>query len=343
MKILLIGGTGTISTAISKLLLAQNHELYLLNRGSKNIFADAQYITCDIHDESAVAQKIASLQFDAVADFVAYTREDVVRDYKLFVEKTKQYFFISSASAYQKPPVDYRVSESTPLVNPFWEYSRNKIACEDFLMEKYRTENFPVTIVRPSHTYNEYKVPVAVHGTYCSWQVLQRMLDGKKIIIPGDGATLWTLTHSSDFARAFVRLIGNPHALGQAVHIVGNESMTWDMIYETIAAALGVKLNAVHIASDFLAKVGTQYSLEGNLLGDKSRTVVFDTTKLKQLVPDFCAHVSMAEGLRASVRYVLQHEECHAEDKAFDTWCDNVIATYENALAQLLNESTSSL
>ena len=246
------------------------------------------------------------------------------RDIRLFQNKTRQYIFISSASAYQKPLTDYRITESTPLVNPYWQYSRNKIEAEEVLMSAYRTSGFPVTIVRPSHTYNGTKPPVAVHGDKGNWQILKRILDGKPVIIPGDGSSLWTLTHSKDFAKGYVGLMANPHAIGNAFHITTDESMTWNQIYQTIADALGKPLNALHVASDFLAKHSDHYDFRGELLGDKAATVVFDNSKIKRLVPDFICHISMADGLRQAVHYMLSHPETQTPDPEFDSWCDRI-------------------
>lgn len=239
--------------------------------------------------------------------------------------------YISSASAYQKPLASPYITEGTPLSNPHWEYSRNKIACEELLMHHYRNEGFPVTIIRPSHTYCERSVPVAVHGEKGSWQVLKRMLEGKPVIIPGDGTTLWTVTHNSDFAKAFVGLMGNAHAIGETFQITGDESLTWNQIYETVAQALGVELHPYHVASDFLAAVGSQYDLEGNLIGDKAHTVIFDNTKLKRAVPGFCATTRFDQGVRMVIDNVLRHPELQTPDPEFDAWCDAVIAAQEQA------------
>jgi len=336
MKILLIGGTGTISTAVTRRLISQGQELYLLNRGiRKDSPEGAREIICDIHNEKDASQKLNGMTFDAVADFIAYSQEDLERDYRLFAGTTKQFIFISSASAYQKPPTDYIITESTPLSNPFWEYSRKKAAGERYLMEKYTAEGFPITIVRPSHTYDERKVPVAVHGAKGSWQVIKRMLEGKPVIIPGDGTSLWTLTHNSDFAAGFTGLIGNPKALGQAVQIMTDERLTWNQIYETIAGAAGTELHAVHISSDFLAAAGKQYDFSGELLGDKAHTVVFDISKLRRMVPDFAPKITMVQGLRTTVQYVLTHTDCQHSDPEFDTWCDKIIDIRKKALAAL--------
>lgn len=324
MKALFIGGTGTISADVVALAQSRGWEITLLNRGTKALPQGVRSIIADIHDENAVAKAIASENYDVVAQFIAYTAADVERDIRLFKDKTRQYLFISSASAYQKPLTDYRITESTPLVNPYWEYSRNKIAAEELLMKAYRTDGFPVTIVRPSHTYNGTKPPVSVHGAHGNWQILQRILEGKPVIIPGDGTSLWTLTHAKDFAKGFVGLMANPHAIGHAFHITSDESMTWNQIYETIAEALGKPLNALHVASDFLARHGGSYDFRGELLGDKASTVVFDNSKIKRLVPDFICNVSIAEGLRESVRYMLSHPETQTPDPEFDEWCDRI-------------------
>lgn len=332
MKVLFIGGTGTISMAISRLLLSQGHTLYLLNRGSRNtgLSGDLIELKADINDEAAVAALISDLKFDVVADFIAFVPEQLERDYRLFREKTKQFIYISSASAYQKPLSDYRINEGTPLANPYWEYSRNKIAGEEYLMKLYREEGFPVTIVRPSHTYDERSIPLGAHGEKGSFSVIKRMLEGKPVIIHGDGTSLWTITHNSDFAKGFVGLMGNIHAIGEAVQITSDESVTWNQIYQIIADALHVKLNAVHVASEFLDAC-SDYDFAGSLLGDKANTVVFDNSKLKRLVPGFTATVRADQGIRSTIEYVLSHPECQVEDPEFDDWCDRVIEVLEDA------------
>lgn len=332
MKVLFIGGTGTISMAISRLLLSQGHTLYLLNRGNRNTGLSGNLIElkADINDEAAVSDLIRDLDFDVVADFIAFVPEQLKRDYRLFGGKTRQFIYISSASAYQKPLSDYRVSEGTPLANPYWEYSRNKIAGEEYLMRLYREEGFPVTIIRPSHTYDERSVPLGVHGKNGSYSVIQRMQEGRPVIIHGDGTSLWTLTHNSDFARAFVGLMGNVHAIGEAVQITSDESLTWNQIYGIIADSLGVKLNAVHVSSEFLDACG-DYDFAGSLLGDKANTVVFDNGKLKRLVPGFTATVRADQGIRDTIAYVLSHPECQRQDPEFDSWCDRVINALDAA------------
>lgn len=337
MKALFIGGTGIISTAISKQLLQDGKwELYLLNRGTRNsVLPDGvKELKVDINDEAAAAKLIGDMNFDVVTDFIAFVPSQLERDFRLFGGRTKQFIFISSASAYQKPLSDYRVNESTPLSNPYWEYSRNKIACEDFLMKTYRESGFPVTIVRPSHTYDERYIPLGVHGNKGSWQVVKRMLESKPVIIHGDGTSLWTMTHNSDFAKAFVGLMGNLHAIGESVQIVSDETVTWNQIYKAIADTLNVELKPYYVSSDFLAKCG-KYDFLGSLIGDKSNSVVFDNTKLKRLVPGFTAEKRFDEGVRETVEYVLSHKEFQVEDDEFDAWCDKVIKTLDKAVTEI--------
>jgi len=326
MKILFIGGTGTISAAISKLLISQGHDLYLLNRGQRNdtLPKGAHCLIADVNDEEKVAGLIKDLDFDCVVDFIAFVPEHLQRDYRLFKDKTKQFIFISSTSAYQKPLSDYRITESTPLANPYWQYSRNKIACEDYLMKLYREEGFPVTIVRPSHTYDERKVPLGVHGNIGSWAIVKRIIEGKQVIIHGDGTSLWTMTHATDFAKGFIGLIGNIHAQGEAVHITSDETLTWNQIYRCIADAVGKPLKAIHVSSEFLDAAGP-YDFQGGLLGDKANSVVFDNAKLKRLVPGFVAEKRFDQGIKETIDYILTHKECQLEDEVFDRWCDDVI------------------
>ena len=333
MKALFIGGTGTISMAITKQLAANpDWELYLLNRGTRaqELPEGVKTITADINNEAQVAEAIKDINFDCVCDFIAFVPAQLERDYRLFAGKTKQFMFISSASAYQKPLSDYKITESTPLANPYWEYSRNKIACEEYLMKQYREAGFPITIIRPSHTYDERNVPVGAHGDKGSWQVLKRMMEGKPVIIQGDGTSLWTITHNSDFAKAFIGLMGNIHAIGEAYHITTDESVTWNQIYAIIADELGVELKAYHVPSDFLDEVG-KYDYRGGLIGDKSNTVVFDNSKVKRAVPGFTCTVRADQGLRKTVQHMLATPELQQDDPEFDQWCDKVIAALESA------------
>ena len=337
MKILIIGGTGTISTAISRRLAESGHELYLLNRGNANniLPTDIRFIKTDINDEKAAAEALSDMKFDAVCDFIGFVKPQLERDFRLFAGKTKQFVYISSASAYNKLPSDYVITEGTSLANPFWEYSRNKIQCEEYLVKLYRDEGFPVTIVRPSHTYNERSVPLGVHGRKGSWQVIKRMLEGKPVIIHGDGTSLWTMTDSRDFAEGFIGLLGNPHAIGEAFQITSDETHTWNQIYQTIARCLGVELKPYYVSSEFLSAV-SNYDFRGSLIGDKSNSVVFDNSKLKRAVPDFRPKIRFEEGIRNTLNYVLCHKECQTEDEEFDKWCDKVIAALENAKKEIL-------
>lgn len=336
MKILIIGGTGTISMAITRRLAARGEDVILLNRGNRaaEIPENITVIQADINDEQDVAAKTAGMQFDCVCDFIGFRPEQVERDYRLFGGRTRQYIYVSSSSAYNKPVSSYIISEGTTLANPYWLYSRNKIASEEMCLKLYREQGFPITIVRPSHTYDERYIPVGVIGKKGGWQLLKRMMEGKPVIIHGDGSSLWTCTFNTDFALGFCGLIGNPHAIGEAFHITSDESLTWDQIYECIAAALGVKLNAVHVSSEFLAAV-SDYDLEGSLTGDKACSVVFDTTKLKKAVPEFHPTVSFAEGIRRTVQNFLSNPAMQVEDPEFDAWCDRVIAALEKAKAEI--------
>ncbi|HEX3016302.1 MAG TPA: SDR family oxidoreductase [Caproicibacter sp.] len=335
MRVLLIGGTGTISSAISSLCIEKGFELYLLNRGNKTAFVPdgAKIITGDIHQEAEIEQAVNGLSFDVVADFIAFEPADVERDCRIFQGRTGQYIFISSASAYQKPLSSPFITESTPLANPYWEYSQKKIACEEFLMERYRTQGFPVTIIRPSHTYGNTSVPVAVHGRNGSFSVLERIRKGKKVIVQGDGSSLWTLTHNTDFAKAFVGIMGNAHALGEIYQITSDESLTWNQIYDIIGSALGVKPKIVHIPSDVLASLSSDFY--GGLIGDKSNSVIFDNTKIKKAVPGFTATTRFDQGVRRTLEYIYSHKECQKEDPEFDAWCDKVIELYENFVSTL--------
>ena len=338
MRILFIGGTGTISSAITQQLAATEHELWLLNRGNRKgeVPQNVKQIVADINDENAVLEKLGDTKFDAVCDFIGFVPDQVERDFRLFAGCTRQYVYISSASAYNKPARSYVINEGTTLANPHWQYSRDKIACEELLMKHYREDGFPVTIVRPSHTYCERGVPVSVHGPKGSWQVLKRMMEGKRVIVHGDGSSLWTMTWNGDFAKGFIGLLGNPHAIGEVFQIMSDESLTWNQIYQAVADALGVEFKPYYVSSEYLAAVAPkEYDLEGNLTGDKAVTVVFDCSKLKCAVPGYQATVRFEEGVRRCVDYILAHPELQQEDQEFDAWCDRVIEALEAAKAKI--------
>ena len=307
MKILLIGGTGTISSAITRQLAESGHDLWLLNRGNRKaeVPASVKQVICDINDETTVLQKIGDARFDAVCEFIGFVTSQVERDIRLFRNRTNQYIYISSASAYNKPAASHVITEGTTLANPYWQYSRDKIACEELLMREYRENGFPVTIIRPSHTYCERGVPVSVHGPKGSWQV---------------------------FAKGFIGLIGNPKAIGEAFQIMSDEQLSWNQIYASVAKALGATFRPYYVASTFLADVcPKEYDLLGNLIGDKAVSVVFDCTKLKRAVPGFQATTRFDEGVRRCITYLLSHPELQVEDPEFDAWCERVIAVQEQA------------
>ena len=336
LKILLIGGTGTISMAVTRRLAAQGHEVFLLNRGTRSagLPESVTVLRGDISKEAETAKLLEGMQFDAVGEFIGFTPDQVQRDVRLFSGKTRQYLYISSASAYQKPLSESVITESTPLCNPYWQYSRDKIACEEYLMQQYRENGFPVTIIRPSHTYDERSVPLGVHGKNGSWQVVRRIMEGKPVIIHGDGTSLWTITHNSDFAKGYCGLVGNIHAIGQAYHITSDERVTWNQIYQCIADTLGVPLKACHIPSDFLAAI-SDYDFEGSLIGDKACTVNFDNTKIKRAVPEFRADIRADQGIRQTVQHILAHPELQTPDPEFDAWCDRVITAFERLKGEL--------
>ncbi|MFH0989947.1 MAG: SDR family oxidoreductase [bacterium] len=325
MKVLFIGGSGTISTAVSRQAIVKEYQLYLLNRGLRSEpLPGSHSLIADIHKPEEVRSVLQDLNFDVVVDWIAYTPDDIERDLTLFRGRVKQYVFISSASAYQKPLTHYIITESTPLHNPYWEYSRNKIACEDRLMRAYREEGFPVTIVRPSFTYDR-NFPIAIGGSGC-YTIADRLSNGRPIIVHGDGSSLWVMTHAEDFARGFLGLLGNTRALGHAFHITSDEVLTWNQIYQTIAEALGVEAKIVHISSDFIAQVSPQ--LAGNLLGDKSWSVVFDNSKIKTFVPGFQATISFRDGIRRALAWFAADERRRRIDEAVHAEMDRILDAY---------------
>jgi nucleoside-diphosphate-sugar epimerase len=327
MKALFVGGTGVISGAITALAVRRGWDVTLLNRGNAPVPEGTRALRADIADEAAVAAALGKQRFDVVANFIVYTPDQIERDLRLFAKSAGQYIFISSASAYQKPPTDWWITESTPLHNPYWQYSRDKIACEERLTRAYREDGFPATVVRPSHTYAERSLPLPLHGAHGVWQVVDRLRNGKPVIVPGDGSSLWTVTHADDFAVAFLGLMGHPKAIGQAFQITSDEQLTWDQVVAAVAAALGVEPKIAHIASVFL--VACDPDLAGPLLGDKSRSVAFDNAKVKRLVPEYVAPTRFVDGARRSVAWFLAHPEAQRPDPAFDAWCDRVIAAHE--------------
>lgn len=326
MRVLFIGGTGNISTAVSALAVERGIDLVLLNRGQgKAHIPGATHLQGDIHQPGQVRAALAGMRFDAVVNWVAYVPEDIERDIDLFRGMTDQYVFISSASAYQKPAVTPIITESTPLHNPFWRYSRNKAACEARLLSAYDAEDFPVTIVRPSHTY-AHLIPAIMGGPYA---VAERLLKGLPVIVHGDGTSLWTVTHAEDFAKGFIGLLANPHALGHAVHITSDELLNWNQIHEITAHALGVEPKIVHIPSDFIARVDPEVG--PGLLGDKSWSVIFDNSKIKRLVPEYQATIPFHRGIEKVLAWFDEDESRKLVNPAAHEQMDKILRAYAAA------------
>jgi nucleoside-diphosphate-sugar epimerase len=325
MRVLFIGGTGFISAAASRMAISRGFELYLLNRGSRIAAMPGSHdLVADIRHLQDVRAVLRGLDFDVVVDWIAYTADDVERDIGLFRGQVKQYVFISSASAYQKPPDHYLISESTPLSNPFWEYARGKIACERRLMQAYRDEGFPVTIVRPSMTYDS-NLPIALGG-WGTYTLVDRLMKGLPVIVHGDGSSLWVVTHADDFAQGLLGLLGNERALGEAFHITSDKVLTWNQIYQGIAEALGAEANIVHIPSDFIARVAPH--LAGSLLGDKTWSVVFDNSKIKEFVPDFQATIGFRDGIRRTLDWFAADEHRRRVDETVHSEMDRILRAY---------------
>ena len=327
MKLLFIGGTGTISSACSRLAIERGHDLVLLNRGQttmRPVPEGAQVLRGDIRDREQARAALEGRAFDAVVNWVAYTPDHVDADIELFRGRTAQYIFISSASAYQKPPARVPITESTPLANPVWLYSRNKIACEERLMQAHSEERFPVTIVRPSHTYDRTRCPF--RGGYT---MIGRMRKGQDVIVHGDGTSLWTLTHHADFARGFVGLLGNPGAIGEAVHITSDEALTWNEIYRLVGRAAGVEPQLVHVPSELIAAYDAEWGV--SLLGDKAHSMIFDNAKLKRLVPDFRARIPFEQGAREIVAWFDADPANRPVEARLDETIDRILAAYRAA------------
>jgi len=336
MKVLFIGGTGTISQAVSELAVEKGIDLYLFNRGNNNHLAPkkAKIIEGNIRNQEEAKKKLLNHKFDAVVDWVAFSPEHIKNDIEIFRDKTDQYIFISTASAYQKPQTSYLIDESTPLANPYWEYSQKKIACENILMAEYRKNDFPITIVRPSHTYGKTSIPAAINSSKAPWTLIDRMRKRKKILVHGDGSSLWTMTHNSDFAQAFIGLIGNIQAIGHAFQITSDEILNWNQIYKAIALAAGVEdLKLVHVASEKIAEYDDIYI--GKLLGDKAASVVFDNSKIKRFVPQFKAVTPFAEGVKESIEWFDAHPELKNIDQKWNNLMNKIIEENESKYSNL--------
>ena len=324
LRILMIGGTGLISSASTRLAVERGLDVTVLNRGTsatRPLPDDAELVQADIRDPESVRAALGDREFDAVVDWVAFTPEHVATDVELFTGRTGQYVFISSASAYQTPPERLPVTESTPLRNPYWQYSRDKIACEDLLVSAYRDTGFPVTIVRPSHTYDRTSVPL--DG---GWTSVERMRQGKEVVVHGDGTSLWTLTHHEDFARGLVPLLGDPRVLGDAFHITSDDVLTWDQIVRALGAAAGVEPRIVHVPSDVIAAADPEWG--AGLLGDKAHSMVFDTTKVRRVVPEFTTTIRFEQGAREIVAWHEADPARRTVDARMDALMDDLVERF---------------
>ncbi len=326
MRVLFIGGTGVISSACARLAATRGMELCLFNRGqtSRPIPEEVEVLQGDTRDRASVARALAGRWFDAVVNFVAFTPDQVEADIEFFRGRVGQYILISSASAYQKPIGSLPITESTPLHNPYWDYARAKIACEERLVQAYRQDGFPMTIVRPSHTYDRTKVPLLGYYT-----AIDRMRRGKTVIVHGDGTSLWVLTHHQDFARGFVGLLGAPQAIGNAYHITSDEVLTWNQIYATVARAAGVQPRILHVPSEAIAHFDAE--MGAGLLGDKAHSVIFDNTKIKRLVPDFVATIPFRQGAAEIVAWYDADPARQVVDQGVDQLLDRIVAAYTPA------------
>jgi nucleoside-diphosphate-sugar epimerase len=324
LQVLFIGGSGVISSACAALAVRRGIDLYALSRGNQTprpLPAEVTALTADIRDPESVSAAIGDRDFDAVVDWVAFTPEHVRTDLALFTGRTRQYVFISSASAYQTPPARLPVVESTPLRNPHWQYSRDKIACEDLLVAAYREHGFPATIVRPSHTYDRTSVPF--DG---GWTAIHRMRQGREVVVHGDGTSLWTLTHHEDFATGFVPLLGHPAAVGDSFHITSDEVLTWNQIAGAFAAATGVEARLVHVPSDAIAAADPVWG--ASLLGDKAHSMVFDNTKIRRLVPGFAPSIPFHVGAREIVAWHDADPSRQRVDERLDTVMDALVEAH---------------
>jgi nucleoside-diphosphate-sugar epimerase len=324
LKVLFIGGTGVISSACARVAVKHGIDLFVLNRGrstDRPLPPGVTTLRADAREPRSVRQEIKDLDFDAVVNWVAFTPDQVQTDIELFSGRTGQYVFISSASAYQTPPARVPVTESTPLRNPFWAYSRGKIACEDLLVAAYREQGFPATIVRPSHTYDQTTVPFDGR-----WTVLGRMLAGKPVIVHGDGTSLWTLTHNEDFARAFVPLLAHTRTLGDAIQITSDDVLTWNQIAEALAAALGVSAQVVHVPSDAIAAADPDWG--AGLLGDKAHSMIFDNAKVRGLVPGWRAVIPFEQGAREIADWYRADPARQVTDARLDAVMDKLAAAW---------------
>jgi nucleoside-diphosphate-sugar epimerase len=327
MRVLFIGGTGIISSACSELAIQQGVELYLMNRGKsiRPMTKGAIRLQADIRQPATVSSVLGDRSFDAVVEWLAFTKEHIQSDIELFRNRTRQYVFISSASAYQKPPTALPITESTPFVNPFWQYSRDKAACENLLEQAGRESGFPFTIVRPSHTYDRTLLPF--HDGYTT---VARMRANKPVVVHGDGTSLWTMTHHCDFAVGLLGLLGNPGAIGQTFHITSDESLSWNQIYTIVGHAAGVEPQLVHIPSELIARYDPAWG--DSLLGDKSHSMVFDNRKIHQFVPQFNPVIPFWQGAQEIIAWYDADAQRQVINEKSDLLQDTLIAAVRRAL-----------
>lgn len=329
MRVLIIGGTGNISREFAQATIARGIDTYILTRGSRRAPDGASVLVADVHDATSLELMLTGREFDVVVDFLCFDPARAREAIGHFSGRTGQYIFISSASAYEKPARSHLIDERTPLANPFWEYSRQKIACEQIFMEAFRRDGFPLTVVRPSHTYGRSWIPTAFASA--DFSVAARMLAGKEIIVPGDGQALWTLTHARDFSVGLAGLLGKPEAIGEAFTIAGEDARSWDAIHRVVGAALGVEPRIVHIPSEFIALLDT--GLGERLLGDKAYSCLFDCSKLKRIVPEFKTSVWLEEGVEESVAWRRADPVRMVTDGVLDARLEHILAAWKRLLA----------
>lgn len=335
MKVLFIGGTGLISKEVSKLAVKRGIDLYLLNRGNRkaSVPEGAKVIYGDINNRKEMRVLLDKQHFDVVVNWIVFTEADFERDIAYFTGKTNQYIFISTVATYQRPPHHYLVDESTPQHNPWWKYASDKIACENRLKQEFRENDFPMTIVRPSHTYGNTSIPFAVTSGEHPWTLIDRIINGKKIIVPGDGSSLWTITHNTDFAKGLVGLLGNSQTIGEAFHITSDEVKTWDQYLGLLSQAVGVKPRIIHMTSECISLFMPEF--KAPLFGDASNSYVVDNSKIKSFVPDYKATTNFEQGIQESIAYYRENPEFQTIDDDLNMKMDNAIASYEVFLSQI--------
>ncbi len=328
MKVLIIGGTGVISTHVRRLVERHNEDVTVINRGNRkeDSYGNTRYIRADVNDIELLQKELCGECFDVVVDFVSFNTSDISRRYELLKGKVRQYIFISSATVYNVK--SGTVTEKSPLGNDFNDYAKNKIECERLLLKELNSQDFPVTIVRPSHTYDSTRVPLGIHGKNGSWQNVKRIMEGRQVIIHDDGEGLWAMLRSEDFAGLLYGIFGKSEAVGEIFQIASEESLSWKHIYSIVADELGMTLKACYISSEALIDEGQTFNLGAKLYGDKARSLKFNNEKIKKIVGGYSQIYSMETGIRDSVRCVVTNPEFQKEDIEFDEWCDKMVKAY---------------